>query len=332
MSVNETTGVNGTQTVSSCFNYEALKIAYIAAFFPVFLVSLVGNIFIGIIVYKTKSLKKPVNYFIANMAMSDLVYPISMLPRDVALLFISSSWLVSGPLGQALCKLVSFSKEVSTVVSSQSLVLIAVDRFGTVVFPLRSPLISLNKCRFFILATWIIAMVVRCPILFFFKVLEYPDGLECTPLWSPYLKHYTVAMIAVVFYVPLVLITILYLTIALTIKSQKTAGEQSASRRGQRLKREKIVLKISIAIVSAFTMGWLPLSIWWFVYFYSSDKTVIWSCEFRYFTEIVRFLMYSYCAVNPCICFIFIGHYRQGLKNLLSCFSMAPSANQVAPL
>ena len=332
MSVNETTVVNGTQTISSCFNYEALKIAYIAAFFPVFLVSLVGNIFIGIIVYKTKSLKKPVNYFIANMAMSDLVYPISMLPRDVASLFISGSWLVSGPLGQALCKLGSFSIQVSTLVSFMSLVLIAVDRFGAVVFPLRSPLISSNQCRFFILATWIIPMVVRCPILFFFKVLKNPDGLECTPLWSPYFKHYTVAMITVGFYVPLVLITILYLTIALTIKSQKTAGEQSASRRGQRLKREKIVLKISIAIVSAFTMGWLPLSIWWFVYFYSSDKTVIWSCGFRYFTEIVRFLMYSYCAVNPCICFIFIGHYRQGLKNLLSCFSMAPSANQVAPL
>ena len=165
MSVNETV-VNETQSVSSCFNYEVLRIAYIAAFFPISLVSLVGNIFIGLIVYKTKSLKKPVNYFIANMAMSDLVYPISMLPRDVASLFISSSWLVSGPLGQALCKLVSFSIEVSTVVSSQSLVLIAVDRFGAVVFPLRSPLISLNKCRFFILATWIIAMVVRCPILF----------------------------------------------------------------------------------------------------------------------------------------------------------------------
>ena len=292
--------------------------------FPVFLVSLVGNIFIGIIVYKTKSLKKPINFFILNMAMSDLVYPISMLPRDVASLFIGSSWLISGPLGRALCKLGSFSIEVSTVVSSQSLVLIAVDRFGAVVFPFRSPLISSNKCRFFILATWIIAMVVRCPVLFFFKVLEHPDGLVCAPLWSPYFKHYAVAMIAVGFYVPLVLITILYLTIALTIKSQKTPGEQSVNRREQRLKREKTVLKISIAIVSAFTMGWLPLSIWWLVYFYSSDKTVIWSCGFQYFTEIVRFLMYSYCAVNPCICLIFIGNYRQGLKNLLSCFTVAP--------
>ena len=331
MSVNETTVINGTQTMSSCFSYEALKIAYIAAFFPVFLVSLVGNIFIGIIVYKTKSLKKPVNYFIANMAMSDLVYPISMLPRDVASLFISGSWLVRGPLGQALRKLSSFSIEVSTLVSSQSLVLMAVNRFGAVVFYPQFPTDQfkqvpllhsrhLDHCH---------GRQVPDSVL---MVLEYADGLECTPLWSPYFKHYTVAMIAAVFYVPLVLITILYLTIALTIKSQKTAGEQSVSRRGQRSKREKIVLKISIAIVSAFTMGWLPLSIWWFVYFYSSDKTVIWSCGFRYFTEIVRFLMYSYCAVSPCICFIFIGHYRQGLKNLLNYFSMAPRAYQVAPL
>ena len=116
MSVNETVVINGTQSVSSCFNYEALRIAYIAAFFPISLVSLVGDIFIGIIVYKTKSPKKPVNYFIANMVMSDLVYPISMLPRDVASLFMRSSWLISGPLVQALCKLGSFSIEVSTLV------------------------------------------------------------------------------------------------------------------------------------------------------------------------------------------------------------------------
>ena len=37
--------------------------------------------------------------------------------------------------------------------SIQSLVLIAVDRFGAVVFPLRSPLISSKLCPFFILAT-----------------------------------------------------------------------------------------------------------------------------------------------------------------------------------
>ena len=33
MSVNESAVVNGTQTVLSCFDYEVLMIAYIAAFF-----------------------------------------------------------------------------------------------------------------------------------------------------------------------------------------------------------------------------------------------------------------------------------------------------------
>ena len=64
MSVNETVMKNGTQYVLSCSDYEVLRIAYSAAFFPVFLASLVGNIFIRITVYKTKSLKKPLNFFI----------------------------------------------------------------------------------------------------------------------------------------------------------------------------------------------------------------------------------------------------------------------------
>ena len=37
-----------------------------------------------------------------------------------------NSWLISGPLGQALCKLVPFSTDVSAIVSIQSLVLKAV--------------------------------------------------------------------------------------------------------------------------------------------------------------------------------------------------------------
>ena len=112
----------------------------------IFVVSLVGNSFIGITVYKTKKLRKPINYFIVNMAMSDLLYPIFFFPREMTYLYVDHQWLISGPLGQALCKLVPFLADVSTVVSIQNLVLIAVDRFGAVVFPLRSPLISSKLC------------------------------------------------------------------------------------------------------------------------------------------------------------------------------------------
>ena len=152
------------------------KIGKTFALCPMFLVSLAGNTVIGIIVYKTKTTRKPINFLIVNMAMSDLLFPIFSFPRDIQWLHINS-WLICGPLGQALCKLTEYLPNVSILVSTQSLVLIAVDRFGAVVFPLRSPLISSKLCPFFILATWIIAMAVLSPVLFALKLVEYPGGL-----------------------------------------------------------------------------------------------------------------------------------------------------------
>ena len=73
--------------------------------------------------------------FLVKVAMSDLFLPILLIPKVIQT-FYTDSWLIGGPLGQALCKLSSFSPSVSTAISIQSLVLIAVDRFGAVVFPL----------------------------------------------------------------------------------------------------------------------------------------------------------------------------------------------------
>ena len=170
--------VNGTQPSSCYWNPTAEKISKTFAYCLVFLVSLAGNTVIGIIVYKTKTMRKPINFFIVNMAMSDLVVPIFLIPREIQLLYIDS-WLIDGPLGQALCKLVDFLISVSLAVSIQSLVLIAVDRFGVVVHPIRSPLISSKLCPLFILATWIVAMAFFSPYLFALKLVEYPDRLEC---------------------------------------------------------------------------------------------------------------------------------------------------------
>ena len=89
---------------------------------------------------------------IANMAISDLLFPIILFPVRLADLQVGS-WLIGGNLGQALCKLHFFCAYISSLVSVQSLVLITGDRFGAVVVPLRSPLITSKQCSFFIVAT-----------------------------------------------------------------------------------------------------------------------------------------------------------------------------------
>ena len=328
MSANVTATMNETQSMSSCFNPTAIRIGETFAYCLLFVVSLAGNILIGIIVYKEKALRTPINILIVNMAISDLLLSIIYFPARFVRLNTASHWLLSGPFGQVLCRLKYFVTDVSSVVSIQSLVLIAADRFVAVVFPLRPSLISSKRCRLFILVIWVVAMAVCCPHLLVWKVDEYAEGLVCQRRWndirfreSSLIKNYALVAVIVFIYVPLVLIAILYFSIAVRIKSQKIPGEPSVNARKQRLKRERSVLKMSVAIVFVFAVCWLPFSIVFLLFLFSSDSAMMSSCAFQYPAHIAFFLARSYCAVNPCVCFIFSSNYRQGLKNLLGCFS-----------
>ena len=308
--------MNGTQPPSSFSNPTTEIIGKTFAYCLIFLVSLAGNTAIGIIVCKTKTMRKPINFLIVNMAVSDLLLPIFVIPPKIQLLYIDS-WLIGGPLGQALCKLTYFLTDVSTVVSIQSLVLIAVDRFGAVVYPLRSPLISSKLCPFFILATWIVAMAIQSPELVAFKLVDYQGRLLCHLQWneafgeSSPLENYFASVLVVFCFIPLVIIAILYTIIYLKLKSQKIPGEHSGNAGQQRQQRERNVLKMAIAIMVGFAVCWLPLSIVWFLRSFASN-----GFQYSFSVEVAIVIARANCATNPCICFFFSSSYREGLKNL----------------
>ena len=323
MSENVNITMNGTQPSSCSSKPTAEKIGMTFAYCLIFIVSLAGNIVIGIIVYKTKTMRKPINFFIANMAMSDLLPPIIVMPM-VMQRFYNNFWLIGGSLGQALCKLGPFLVHLSGAVSVQSLVLIAVDRFGAVVFPLRSPFIRSKMCPFFILATWIVAIAVTSPNLLVNKLVEYPEGLFCEIRWnevfgeSSSFENYIVSRLVVFVFIPLVLIAILYIMIYLKLKSQKIPGEQSANAGQQRQQRERNVLKMAISIVLGFAVCWLPLAIFWFIHLsYCITNTILWpNCNTPNIARVVVFMSLANSAINPCICLILSRNYREKLKLL----------------
>ena len=248
--------------------------------------------------------------------MSDLLFSIFIIPWQIREIY-TDSWLIGGPLGQALCKLVYFLSDVSVIVSIQSLVLIAADRFGAVVYPLRSALISSKLCPFFILATWIFAMAAGWPELVAVKLVEHLGDLVCTRRWneafgesSSFRKYYFSGAVAFIF-IPLVLIAILYITIYIKLKLQKIPGVQSANAALQHLQRERNVLKMAIAIVLGFAVCLLPFGIGSSLAPFAPE---IWPCDFKYFYFFGIFMVRANCALNPCICFFFSRNYREGLK------------------
>ena len=326
---NLNTTVNGTQLApSGCFtlgNSTAERIAQAFGYCLIFVVSLAGNISIGLIVYKTKTMRKAINFFIVNMAMSDLVFPLFAIPWFITLLNFNS-WPIRGPLGEVMCKLTYFLPNVSVAVSIQSLVLIAVDRFGAVVLPLRSPIISSKLCPYFMFTTWIAAIILLSPNFIAFKLTEYPGKLICELHWTEAFGenannvNYLIALLLLSYCIPFGLITTLYSVILLKLKAQKIIGEPSTNAEQNRVKRHKHVLKMATAIIFSFAICWTPLTTCYFYYLHSvsQDRNITsLSCSAISIFHIVSFIAHTNCAINPVICFSFSGNYRQGLRRLL---------------
>ncbi len=257
--------------------------------------------------------------------MSDLMFPLFVIPWSLTLLN-ANFWPIGGPLGKIMCKLIYFLPNVSIAVSVQSLVLIAVDRFGAVVFPLRYPLIGSKLCPYFILATWITAIIFISPNLIAFKLIEYPVKLACELRWTEAFgttsnnRDYLIALLLFLYCIPFGLIIILYTSIFLKLKSQKHIGEPSTNAEQRRLKRHRSVLKMASPIILGLAACWTPLCTFYFYYLHtvSRDRNITeLSCSVIRIFYLVSFIAHTNCAVNPCICFTFSGNYRQRLRSLL---------------
>ena len=306
--MNTTANGSSSKSCSSLINQEARKVGATVAYSLILVVSLVGNPLIVLIVYKTPSLRKPINMLIANMAMSDLLYPMFLSPVELAKSHVGS-WLIGSTLGEALCKMHSFLAGVSMLVSVQSLVLLIVDRFRAVVLPLRLRLISRKLCLYLIVGTWILAVAFESPYLFAYRLVEDPEGMQCVRQWEEAFGEessyaiYVVVVIILFFCIPFVLLVILYSIILMNLKEQVHPGEPSANTKQQRTRRNRKVLKMAIAFVVVFFICWIPVyTNVVIVYFVPEIRS---SCSFNLYYIFTYFMSIANCAVNPIICLIF---------------------------
>ena len=120
----------------------------IAILMPIYSISLlaalIGNFLIIVVFYMYKPIQKTINYFVVNMAISDLFTPLTIMPFKIAESLSNGTFLSQLPssLSEVLCKLCFFLADTSILVSIISLMLISVDRLIAVVFPLQIKLIS----------------------------------------------------------------------------------------------------------------------------------------------------------------------------------------------
>ena len=316
-------------TCSVSFNLADHKIGVTIVLCVIFVVSLLGNSLIAVVVYKTSTLRKPINFLIVNMAMSDLLFSSILVPVTLVYLHLHTWVITEGFLASITCKVTPYLANVSLLVSVQSLVVIAVDRFVAVVFPLRVSLLTSKRCLLYIVSIWIVSMLVAIPHLHANILFEFDGKYFCLTDWKEVLgdgmsiADFFLGFATLFVYFPSALLIILYGTIFTKLKSEKILGQGSTYSERRRTKRNKNVLNIAVAIVFTFIVCQLPSTV---IVMLSLHSANLLPCTFLVYSQIVVLASFACSSVNLCICLALSGNYRESLKKVLKCFS-CPTQN-----
>ena len=316
-----------------CNPYEAtnspIDRAVMTAGYTILLVlSLVGNVFIIVVFYKRyQQLRTPVNYFIVNMAVSDLLVPVFVIPRIIQEIYLGwYPWPIGGVLGDILCRVVHFVDEVSVSVSSQSMVFIAAERFWSIVFRLKKPLISRRTTPRFISFTWVFSIIFYSYYLFVHKLRYKDNGPICDydfpqlfSSWQNLWRADRLSLLIVFVVIPCVLLTVFYTTIIISLRRQERCAIHRAYKTQQRrAKTNQRIAVMLVIVVIVFFVSWAPYYVYFFLQYYSFAASL--SCgSLKRLRLSGRLMNYLYTALNPLIYYVFNPIYHQGFHKLLCC-------------
>ncbi|CAO1426919.1 unnamed protein product [Diamesa serratosioi] len=206
---------------------EVILILLTVIYIIIFITGILGNVVTCIVIAKNKSMHTAVNYYLFSLAVSDLLLLISALPDEVYTL-----WFQFYPFGETFCKFHRFAAETFTNATVLTITAFTVERYFAVCKPFLSHTMSkLSRAYKFILVIWIVSMGLAVP-----QVNVHSDYAVCVPK-NDY-KHLFVVSTLLIFVIPMLIITILYILIGLQLRRSKVVQRGAVNGSSVRLKRK----------------------------------------------------------------------------------------------
>ena len=314
---------NSTIQPPGVYSPEPLCSAMISTLFTVLLstvsvAAFLGNLLVIACFVNTQSLRTSTNYYIVNMAVSDLLCACFNWPLYAAEGMLTTRVFISKPVATFVCKVGMYFRGISQVVSVLSLILIAVDRYVAIVFPLKLTVLARGRIRLSLLVlTWIIPVACGFPYFLYTKIVKVDDQTFCRIVWDKLVNTtFNFAGFVVFYCAPLFAMTVLYTRIGRTVKNRpNTADKTQDHLANKRQQQNQRITKILISIVVAFFICWTPLCIYlalkmFHPVLFARDKCKVMVALFFYLFPSLS------TAINPIILFLFSTNYRQALKDL----------------
>ncbi|XP_059215855.1 5-hydroxytryptamine receptor 1D [Centropristis striata] len=174
-----------------------------------------GNILVIVIVAATKTFHSVTSVLIMNLAVSDLLVGVGVMPF-VALSIINSGWKNCTDL----CLYVGYTSSVYCTASVLTLAAIALDRYHSIMDCLRySSRCTLWRICAVVLWIWLQALLTSCPPLLGWSSISYVVPMySCAVNWASS-PSYTAFMAALSYLIPAVVILFCYVNIVKVARS-----------------------------------------------------------------------------------------------------------------
>ncbi|XP_055887865.1 thyrotropin-releasing hormone receptor-like [Biomphalaria glabrata] len=304
----------------------------------VFLVGVIGNTLVIQVVIRIRSMRRRMNYFLVCLSVADLLVLLVALPSGLQEFYGKEKWFIGG----TLCKLVVFSENVAHHSSVLTLLAIGFERYFAICHPLKETIgAKLSSEKILIPVVWTLSCIATLPFAIFYDtvVSEYVDGTlaeRCTfnALGQHFGNAYILFIFTVFFAIPIVLLTILYSAISVTIATSTipTSDAKVCSRglilscrqprlhgnasTNKAMSSRRQVVRVMIAIMCMYFICLLPLRCFqiWTLFAKNDDWVSLGHEGYLNLINTSRILVYVNSAGDPIIYGMLCSNFRAAFK------------------
>ena len=286
-----------------------------------------GNVLVIIVVYSNKQMRNSTNILILSLALADLFFIVICVPFT-AISMTVPVW----PFGDVFCKVYQYTANVTCYASVYMLVLMSLDRYLAVVYPIWSMNIrSTANALYLVIVSWVVIVALTIPIIFETGVYkldgqEYCVNIKIVEDEIIYQRQTHGRLFYGCFFIfgylmPLALVCGLYGLMLHSLTSRRGAvGNQSQ----QSLRSRKRVTKMIVIVICVFAVCWLPAHVRFIVQYFFSYPEGTW---FYIFQTLATCLAYMNSCMNPIVYAFLSENFRKSFRKLICCNATSCNAS-----
>ncbi|XP_041354517.1 allatostatin-A receptor-like [Gigantopelta aegis] len=323
----------------------AVTFMIVILYVAIIVLAITGNFLVIMTVWRNKHMHTVTNYYIVNLAISDLLVSSIVMPLKLLEYTAPCHWHVFG--SDALCSVLYYLLPIFVFASVLTLVAISLERYYAIVYPLSAmKLNSKSRTRKIIAVTWIIPIILASPYTYCrsyafdinsdlgqisrqicndrFDEIDVAIYGEEAFGSGQFRRGFFIFLFLAVYVIPMTLILVTCIKIAvcllqpISFKRSPVLGRKDASRRKHEENKRKVA-RMVIVIAVAFIVSWSPQ---YLVSIISQIQSIHGDTFLREGNFLFTMLMTHLCGflnscINPFVYTVMSEKFRRSFKQIL---------------